>query len=280
MATFAHKDDESPSAGTLNKLAKAGHTVFLVAVTQGELGSRERSTRRTIKRREKEFQEAAALIGAHPISLSHLEGEYNAQRIQRELTAVARDVQADVFVTHPYDDYHPIHRQVSEATKWAAFYMAATPYKAKTRRLKGYDSAGMVEEIRRNRFRRNVPALQEQEIAVYETDPQGLKRRDSTHGGYDRKNLAPVGLIVQLEPDEAKLRGIVYDTYLSQVELRGWQMRSYSDQLLHEAQVRGSQANCEYGEGFTHVSWGGETFSTRNILAEMLPGQVYAVTVD
>jgi len=278
MAAFAHKDDESGAAGTLSKLAQKGHKVYLVAATLGELGSRRRSTRKVIAARQREFEKSAELLGAYPISLDHLEGDFDIQKVQRDLTGVARDINVDVVITHHHDDYHHLHRQVSEAAKVAVFNIPATPYRARARRLL---VSGNNDEfpagIRRTRLKRIVPPPLLNDVAFYEMDPQGLKKRDSLDEGYSRDNIADVGLIVGLEPDEAKMRTMVYEVYHSQESLRDAWKSPYTEQLARESQIRGGQAGFDFGEGFTQIAWGGETFSIFNRLQDMLPGEVYDV---
>lgn len=259
LMVLAHKDDETYGAGTAYKAAQAGHEVFMLAITDGRLGSRNSSTRATIRRRQGEFLESANLIGATPISLDIREDRLDAYRATKETLAVVRDVAPDGILALRHDDYHHQHRIANNVAFEAAFNAPAPAFKTRQRKFPW----------------REVSALPDREIAFYEMDPQGLKSRDSWHEGYDEENIDTPGLVVKLTTEELAVKTAVYEVYYSQQGVGRGDRIPYVEQLKIEASIRGQQAGFAFGEGLTQVSYGGETFTTRNLLQEMLPGEIY-----
>ncbi len=116
MAVGAHPDDcELRVGGTLAKYAKAGHDVFMVSATNGEIGSNLYEMDELARMRKAESTEAAKLIGAEFICL-----DYRDQRFQiNEETNMAfvdlfRYVKPDVVLTHYLDDFSADHRLVGQ----------------------------------------------------------------------------------------------------------------------------------------------------------------------
>ncbi len=75
LFVFAHPDDEtSSSGGTITKLSKDGHSVYVCTATRGELGTLGTGTLKISRKelpkvREKELSGALKLFGAHPAIL-------------------------------------------------------------------------------------------------------------------------------------------------------------------------------------------------------------------
>jgi len=138
----AHPDDEAIfTGGTMVRLAQAGHRVVLVVATGGELGESpdgDRDAARLARRRRRETQAAARLLGvARLVMLDHRDsgmagdpandapGSFwsaDAELAAKALAGVAQEEGAAALVG--YDDRgiygHPDHVQVHRVTRRAA----------------------------------------------------------------------------------------------------------------------------------------------------------------
>lgn len=115
MAIAAHPDDvELLCAGTMARLAKAGHEVVLVHMTYGDKGGRD-DPDELARTRHAEALESASLIGATVDGrfCGDLELYPDEPTIAR-LGELWRRHAPDVVFTHRPDDYHPDHRITGE----------------------------------------------------------------------------------------------------------------------------------------------------------------------
>lgn len=118
MVVFAHPDDaEVQCAGTVGLWAGEGKKITYVALTRGDKGTQDaRMTGRALTelRREEQLRAARELGVAKVVFLENGDGELEVNlRRRRELTAVIREYQPEVMITHdPWMRYqlHPDHR--------------------------------------------------------------------------------------------------------------------------------------------------------------------------
>ena len=152
VSFHAHPDDEAIfTGGTLARLAAAGHRVVIVVATRGELGTPRfplPSGESIAARRERETQDAAAILGAARLAFldyhdSGLTGDGLAglplfARADREaaaaqLAAVCREEGADVLTSYdrggiyPHPDHLTVHVVAARA---AALAEVPTLYEA------------------------------------------------------------------------------------------------------------------------------------------------------
>lgn len=133
-AVYAHPDDgEFFAAGTLAKWTAAGHTVFAICATNGDLGSKRRDvTRKTLSAtRGAELGHALSLLGGEaPILLGFPDGflRDHAAALRERLIYWFRRLRIDRVVTFdPWKRYeiHPDHieagRMASEAAVFSCF---------------------------------------------------------------------------------------------------------------------------------------------------------------
>lgn len=133
-AVYAHPDDgEFFAAGSLAKWVEAGHDVFAICCTSGNLGTKDRrvSPDDLAKTRAAELGKAMATIGGHaPIILGHPDGflREHAQEAKERLVYWFRKLRVDRVVTFdPWKRYeiHPDHitagRMASEAAAFSCF---------------------------------------------------------------------------------------------------------------------------------------------------------------
>lgn len=126
MAFGAHPDDiELGCGGTLIKLTDAGHTVVLVDMARGELG-----TRGTLETREAESARAAGIIGAVARENLALEdGNIHADaESKRKVAEVVRTYRPHMVLVPYYRDRHPDHYHSSEVVYEGTWLAGLTRY--------------------------------------------------------------------------------------------------------------------------------------------------------
>jgi LmbE family N-acetylglucosaminyl deacetylase len=128
LAFGCHPDDvEFMAAGTLALLAKRGWEVHIATMTGGEVGSPTLSSKAIRKKRLKEAESAAAVIGGHYHYAGgcDLEVEYSSF-YRKAATRVVREVKPAVVLAPPPMDYMADHEQTSLLVRNAA-YLAPVP---------------------------------------------------------------------------------------------------------------------------------------------------------
>lgn len=111
----AHPDDcELKTGGIAIKYRSRGHTVKFVSATMGDAGHHEQGGNVLARRREKEAQQAAALVGIESQVLDISDLRLVADLATREkFITLIREFRPDLIFTHRPNDYHPDHRYTS-----------------------------------------------------------------------------------------------------------------------------------------------------------------------
>ena len=124
----AHPDDcDIDGGGTAALLAKMGHAVKFVSVTNGDAGHHEQGGGILAKRRIAETQEAGKRFGVEYEVLDYHDGGLEPTLEARlEIIRRIREWKADVIITHRPNDYHPDHRYTGILVQDAA-YMVGVP---------------------------------------------------------------------------------------------------------------------------------------------------------
>lgn len=123
LAIFAHPDDiEFVAAGTLLLLKQAGWEIHYLNLSTGNLGSAILTPSDTRAVRQQEAQNAAQLIGAkwHPPFADDLEITYDID-VLRQLSAVVREVNPQIVLTHSPVDYMEDHTATARLAVTATF---------------------------------------------------------------------------------------------------------------------------------------------------------------
>ena len=103
--------------GTLAKYAKIGHEIFMVSVTNGEIGSNLYEPTKLAEMRKKEAAAAAAVIGAEFRCLDYRDQRFIIDNESRMVFVdLFRYVNPDVVITHFQDDFSGDHRLVGQMT--------------------------------------------------------------------------------------------------------------------------------------------------------------------
>lgn len=124
----AHPDDcDLDAGGTAALLAKMGHAVKFLSVTNGDAGHQEQGGGMLAKRRMAEAQEAGRRLGVTYEVLDHHDGELlPTLPIRLEIIKKIREWNADVVIAPRPNDYHPDHRYTGVLVQDAA-YMVGVP---------------------------------------------------------------------------------------------------------------------------------------------------------
>ena len=131
LAIAAHPDDiEFMMAGTLLLLADEGWEVHCLNVSSGNLGSMILPPAKTARVRRLEAQNAARSINAiwHPSLCNDLQIFYD-DRTLRRLTAIVRDTDPSIVLTHSPHDYMEDHMNTARLTVTATFARGVPGYR-------------------------------------------------------------------------------------------------------------------------------------------------------
>ena len=124
----AHPDDaDSKVGGTAILLAKAGHKVLFVSITNGQAGHHILKGKELAATRKKEAAEAGKRFGVEYLVLDNPDGELiPSLEARSQVIKVIREWNADYVIGHRPNDYHPDHRNSSVLMQDAA-YMVIVP---------------------------------------------------------------------------------------------------------------------------------------------------------
>lgn len=124
----AHPDDcDQKGGGTAILLARAGHAVKFVSVTNGDAGHQTMGGGALAKRRRDEATEAGKRFGVVYDVLDNHDGELlPGLDVRLQIIRKIREWNADVVIAPRPNDYHPDHRYTGVLVQDAA-YMVAVP---------------------------------------------------------------------------------------------------------------------------------------------------------
>lgn len=129
IAFGAHPDDcDFRFGGTAIKLARAGHAVKFVSVTNGDAGHHEMGGGILARRRHAETQEAARRFGIAEYQVfDNPDGELlPTLEVRKQIIRAIREWRADIVLGPRPNDYHPDHRYTGVLVQDAA-YMVVVP---------------------------------------------------------------------------------------------------------------------------------------------------------
>lgn len=191
IAIAAHPDDiEFVMAGTLLLLKAAGWEIHYLNLSTGNCGSLEYSPAKTAQVRRKEAQNAAKILGAqwHAPMCDDLEIFYDLKTL-RKLSAIIREVQPSIILTHSPQDYMEDHMNTCRLAVTAAFTHGMPNFKSTpTRSVYQHDVTiyhamphGLCDGLRR----RIVPGAYVNTTPVQETKLASLAAHKSQQGWLD-----------------------------------------------------------------------------------------------
>jgi len=119
LVIAAHPDDEILGmGGTIYKLSKAGHKIYLCIVTDGKCDTCGLKDRH--KKRKKSAIDASKLLGIHDVYfLDFQDMRLNVTpqiEINNELEKIIKKIKPEIVYTVPDNDFHKDHQKVLECT--------------------------------------------------------------------------------------------------------------------------------------------------------------------
>ena len=133
LAIAAHPDDvEFMCAGTLAKLKKKGHCIFIATVANGSGGSMKYGPREISKIRKREAGKSAMLLDA-PYYCAGIDDLMvdNITSVRLKVTAIVRKTNPDIVFTHSVEDYMIDHVSTSALVKDSCFSASVPNFPAK-----------------------------------------------------------------------------------------------------------------------------------------------------
>ena len=213
MAFGAHPDDiELGCGGTLIKLVDLGHSVVLVDMAQGEMG-----TRGTVETRRAEAAAAAKIIGAVARENLKLEdGNIRAdEEAKHRVVEVVRKHRPRLVFIPYYKDRHPDHYHASQVAYEGIFLAGLAQYET------GQESYRPLRVL--------------YYMGWYEFEPTFIV---DISAQFDQKMDAIYAFSTQFKPG---------DSFYEQTRLTS---RQYNWALVHRMAYYGSLIGKQYGEGF------------------------------
>lgn len=242
LAIHAHPDDiEIQCAGTLLKLAAAGHRITVATMTPGDCGSAEMSSDEIATKRRGEAKAAADLMGAeyHCLEFRDLSICFDNDS-RRRMTEFLRRIQPDIILTAPPIDYMHDHEITSMLVRDACFNASVPLY-----RTRQWDPAPPCTSI---------PHL------YYVDAVEGIDHYGQRH---------PIDFAIDVtDTFEKKIEALA--CHSSQ---RNWLREQhgvdeYLDACRRWSALRGSENGCEYAEGFRQYK--GHPHPSDNLLQQLL----------
>ena len=130
LAVGAHPDDvENFCAGTLFLLRELGYQIWVATMTLGDCGSTKLSAEEISRIRRAEAEAGCNLLGARYRYVGFNDCSiYNDDLSNRRTTALVREIDPLVVMTHPPNDYMSDHEITSLLVRNACFYAPAPNY--------------------------------------------------------------------------------------------------------------------------------------------------------
>jgi len=120
LAIGAHPDDiEVGCAGTLLKYSKQGHEIFLLIMTEGQMGGD------SSKRKEEQLKSSSILKPVDIIWGGYKDTELSPSMNQmvHDIEAILKQIKPDFTFVHFEEDTHQDHRTLTKATVTASRYI-------------------------------------------------------------------------------------------------------------------------------------------------------------
>lgn len=119
LAIGAHPDDiEFGCGGTLLKMAKRGHKIYMLVMTKGEMGGRPEV-------RKGEQHKAAKFIGVKKVFWGKYRDTYvpSNKQVVSTIEDVIKKTNSEIVFINYYEDTHQDHRQIADNTIASSRYI-------------------------------------------------------------------------------------------------------------------------------------------------------------
>ncbi|WP_136465699.1 PIG-L deacetylase family protein [Flagellimonas onchidii] len=138
LAIGAHPDDcDIRAAGFIKKIESKGHNVKFISLTDGNKGHWRDSGEMLAKRRKREMQLAADVLGVSMEIMNNHDGELVTSLKNREdLVRIIRAWNTDLIIVHGPNELHPDHRATNQLVIDAALLLNVPNYLPEVEHLK------------------------------------------------------------------------------------------------------------------------------------------------
>ncbi len=121
----AHPDDaEFCAGGLLSAWHKAGHSIKILCLTNGDAGHHQTKPAELAIRRAEEARLSAEIVGAALEIWPQADGELSASiELRKKLIGSIRAFAPDLIITHRVADYHPDHRAAGQLVQDSAYLL-------------------------------------------------------------------------------------------------------------------------------------------------------------
>lgn len=119
LAIGAHPDDiEFGCGGTLIKMAKRGHNIYMLVMTKGEMGGKAHI-------RQREQQKAANFIGVKKVFWGSFKDTYvpSNKQVITTIEDVIKKTKSEIVFINYYEDTHQDHRLVADNATASSRYI-------------------------------------------------------------------------------------------------------------------------------------------------------------
>ena len=265
IAFGAHPDDaEFQMGGTAIKLAKAGHKVKFVSVTNGDIGHWRVAGGQLAIRRTKEVQEAARRAGIEVEVLDIHDGELEPTLENRKkITRLIRNWQADMVFAHRPWDYHPDHRYTGVLVQDAAFMVSVPFICPDTPPLKKHPVFFYFQD----RFTKPYPFKPDVAVSIDDVFEEKLHVIDALESQvYEGGALANPAVLIKRKADNPEARKKILRASWS--SRQGRIADKYRDELIEWYGEKGGKA-VKHAEAFEICEYGHQPSKTE--LKELFP---------
>jgi LmbE family N-acetylglucosaminyl deacetylase len=247
LAIHAHPDDiEILAAGTLALLADAGHSITMVTMTPGDLGSTDMTQEQTAETRRREAANSARLLGAEYICAEFRDlCVFSDDASRRRVCEILRRARPDIVLTSSPVDYLCDHESTSLLVRDAMFGAPIPSY-----------ATGDPDPAPR------LPELPH----LYFMDPIGGVDRDD-------KLVTPDFLVDIGASFDTKRRMLMEHASQREWLLRHHGIDDYIIMMERHTQARGKLAGVAFAEGFRRYK--GHPYPQTPLLEELLGDAVH-----
>lgn len=143
LVIASHPDDEVLGmGGTIKKLSKLGHKIFLCVVSDGSAGVKKKDL--MIKARKKACLKSAKILGINKVEFLDLPDmmldNIPQLEINLKLEKIISTFKPSIVYTTPYSDFHKDHQKIHECT-----LVATRPASSSVKNVLSYEIPGTVK---------------------------------------------------------------------------------------------------------------------------------------
>lgn len=243
----AHPDDADIRAGgTAILLAKAGHKVLFVSVTNGQAGHHLIKPKDLAVLRKKEAAEAGKRFEVEYRVLDNPDGELTPSlEVRRQIIRIIREWKADYVIGHRPNDYHPDHRNASVLMQDAAYMVIVSNVVPEVPALKKNPVFMYLED----RFQQPQPFRPDLCVDITKVFDQKMYAMAAHESQFFEWLPYTSGQLDQVPADkQERLKWLASERKIPMTkEKKDWLIKNYGDEKAKEIEQAEAFQICEYG---------------------------------